>query len=121
MIGVRYFWISFGKIRHLRLSLALFAAFVALSSTMVVLSMPENTLMNDFLGLLGKDSTFSGRALIWREAELVSQEHPVLGLGLEGFWQYDVGAAQTINENDFKAFNTMLDEEGVSRILIPSR
>jgi exopolysaccharide production protein ExoQ len=108
MIGVRYFWIGFGKIRHLRLSLAMFAAFIALSSTMIVLSLPENTLMNDFLGLLGKDSTFSGRALIWREAELVSQEHPILGLGLEGFWQYDVGAAQTINENDFKAFGTKL-------------
>lgn len=108
MIGVRYFWIGFGKIRHLRLSLAMFAAFIALASTMAVLSMPENTLMDDFLGLLGKDSTFSGRALIWREAELVSAEHPIVGLGLEGFWQYDVGAAQTINENDFKAFGTKL-------------
>ena len=31
-----------------------------------------------------------------------------MGVGLEGFWQYDVGAAQTINENDFKPFGTKL-------------
>jgi len=108
MIGMRYFWISFGRIRHLRTSLMMFAAFVALAGTMVFLSIPENTMKDDFLAMLGKDSTFSGRAQIWREAELVSQEHPVLGLGLEGFWQYDVGAAQSINENDFKPFGTQL-------------
>ncbi len=108
MIGMRYFWIGFSRIRHLRTSLMMFAAFIALAGTMVFLSIPENTMKDDFLSMLGKDSTFSGRAEIWRQAELVSQEHPVLGLGLEGFWQYDVGAAQTINENDFKAFGTKL-------------
>jgi exopolysaccharide production protein ExoQ len=108
LLGVRYFWMNLGQIRHLRTSLLMASAGIALTGAIVFLSMPENTMMNDFLGLLGKDATFTGRSAIWRQAELLSHEHPIAGVGLEGFWQYDVGAAQTINENDFKPFGTKL-------------
>ena len=108
LLGVRYFWMGFGQIRHLRTSLLMAAVGIGLTGAIVILSIPENTMMDDFLGLLGKDATFSGRAAIWRQAELISHDHPIIGVGMEGFWQYDVGAAQTINENDFKPFGTKL-------------
>lgn len=108
LIGMKYVWLSVSRIRHLRSSMLMAAAVIALTGAFFVLNMPGNTAMQDFLGLLGKDSTFTGRAEIWRQAELVSQEHPLFGVGLEGFWQYDVGIAQTINENDFKPFGTKL-------------
>jgi exopolysaccharide production protein ExoQ len=108
LLGVRYIWIGLGRIRHLRTSLAIAAVGLALTMTIVILNIPENTIVNDFLGMLGKDSTFTGRADIWRQAELVSRTHPIIGVGMEGFWQYDVGTAQTINENDFKPFGTKL-------------
>jgi len=108
LVGMKYFWISVSRIRHLRSSILLVASVVVLIGAIFVLNMPENTAMQDFLRLLGKDSTFTGRADIWRQAELISQEHPIFGVGLEGFWQYDVGMAQTINENDFKPFGTKL-------------
>ena len=106
--GCAIFWMGLGQIRHLRTSLLMASVGIALTGAIVFLSMPENTMMNDFLRLLGKDGTFSGRSAIWRQAELLSHEHPIAGVGLEGFWQYDVGAAQTINENDFKPFGTKL-------------
>ncbi|MEQ9435439.1 O-antigen ligase family protein [Hyphomonas sp.] len=108
LVGMKYFWISVSRIRHLRSSMLIVSAIIALVAAIVILNMPENTMMQDFLRLIGRDSTFSGRAEIWRQAELVSQEYPVFGVGLEGFWQYDVGLAQTINENDFKPFGTKL-------------
>ena len=108
LVSMKYFWISISRIRHLRSSMMMLAGVIVLTGAIFVLNMPENTAMQDFLRLLGKDSTFSGRAEIWRQAELVSQEHPIIGVGLEGFWQYDVGIAQTINENDFKPFGTKL-------------
>tara|TARA_R110001606_G_scaffold388926_1_gene554592 strand:+ start:3068 stop:4360 length:1293 start_codon:yes stop_codon:yes gene_type:complete len=108
LLGVRYFWMGLGQIRYLRTSLLMASVGIALTGAIVFLNMPENTMMDDFLGLLGKDGTFSGRSAIWRQAELLSHEHPIAGVGLEGFWQYDVGAAQTINENDFKPFGTKL-------------
>jgi len=108
LLGMKFFWISVSQIRHLRSSVFIAAVAIVLTGAIVVLNMPENTVMQDFLRVLGKDSTFSGRSEIWRQAELISQEHPFMGVGLEGFWQYDVGAAQTINENDFKPFGTKL-------------
>jgi exopolysaccharide production protein ExoQ len=113
LIGFRYSWMGFDRVRHLRTILALVAALVALMISIVILNLPENTFVSDFLGLLGKDSTLSGRTALWREAALVSEEHPIFGVGLEGFWQYDVGAAQTLNENDFKAFGTKLSFHNV--------
>ncbi|KCZ94483.1 putative O-antigen polymerase [Hyphomonas johnsonii MHS-2] len=108
LLTVRYLWMSIGRIRHLRTSILMASVTLALTAAVVVLNMPENTIEDDFLNMLGKDSTFSGRSAIWREAALVSQENPVWGVGLESFWQYDVGAAQTLNENDFKPFGTKL-------------
>ncbi|WP_299949954.1 O-antigen ligase family protein [Hyphomonas sp. BRH_c22] len=108
LVGMKFFWISISRIRHLRSSMMMLAGVIVLITAIIILNMPENTMMQDFLRLVGRDSTFSGRAEIWRQAELVSQEHPFIGVGLEGFWQYDVGMAQTINENDFKPFGTKL-------------
>ncbi len=108
LLLVRFVWMNIGRMRHLRTVIMLSSATAALAVVMVILSMQSNTLVADFLDMLGKDATLTGRADIWRAGELVASERPILGVGLEGFWQYDVGAAQTINENDHKPFGTKL-------------
>ncbi len=108
MLTLRFFWVGLGRIRHLRTMIFLSAMLVALSIVLVILSMPQNEFVSGFLELVGKDSSFSGRTAIWEAGRLVSAEHPIFGVGLEGFWYYDNGMAQTLNENDHKAAGTKL-------------
>ena len=65
-------------------------------------------LLTTFLDMVGKDATFTGRTQLWVGAEMAAQEHPWLGVGVGGFWQYDTGLAQTLNENNFKDYGTKL-------------
>jgi len=39
---------------------------------------------------------------------MAAQDHPWLGVGVDGFWHYDTGLAQTLNENNFKDYGTKL-------------
>ena len=106
LIMVKVVWGSVSKVRHMRtMGLALLAA-SALVIAITVLSVPNNTMVDDFFALLGKDSTLTGRTAIWEAAERVSAGHPWFGVGLDGFWNPLTGIAQTINENDHKAPGT---------------
>ncbi len=40
------------------------------------------------LGHFGKDSTLTGRTVLWTYAEDQIAKHPFLGVGSEGFWRY---------------------------------
>jgi exopolysaccharide production protein ExoQ len=106
LIMVKVVWGSVSKVRHMRtMGLAVLAA-SALVIAITVLSVPNNTMVDDFFALLGKDSTLTGRTAIWEAAERVSPGHPWFGVGLDGFWNPLTGIAQTINENDHKAPGT---------------
>lgn len=42
------------------------------------------------LGLLGRSSTFTGRAEIWKSVEISLADRPLLGHGFSGYWDLDV-------------------------------
>ena len=65
-------------------------------------------IVDDFLALFGKDSSLTGRTNLWAAAQQIISDRPIFGLGLEGFWQYDVGQAQTLVENDHREPGTKL-------------
>ena len=98
LIGVKLFWGPVAKIAHMRSVFLLFIGAVILLITLWVMSSPTNSYINDFLGLVGKDTTLTGRTGIWDTAEEVSAEHPWFGVGLEGFWQSSNGRAASLNE-----------------------
>ena len=108
LITIKLIWGSVSKVRHMRTTTMAFFVAVALALTLAVLSMPENSMVDDFFALVGKDSTFTGRTAIWNAAEIVSKQHPWIGVGIEGFWNPMTGLAQTLNENDSKPFGTKL-------------
>lgn len=108
LIGIKFLWTPTTNVRGLSMMIILLASSAALVVALVVLNMPENSFVEQFLGLVGKDATLTGRTSLWEGARLASQERPWTGLGLEGFWYYDSGAAQTLNENDFKPIGTKL-------------
>lgn len=104
--GVWLFWSRFGAIPHLRsLMLIVLAAFGFLI-TLILLNTPQNTLTISILDALGKDSTLTGRTMLWDAAERISADNPWFGVGAGGFWQYNVGQAQTLLELSFKDFGT---------------
>ena len=108
LVAIKFFWAPATKVRSLSMIVILFAVAVVLIGALAVFNMPQNTLVERFLGLVGKDATLTGRTALWEGARLAAEQKPWFGLGLEGFWYYDSGAAQTLNENDYKAYGTKL-------------
>ncbi len=56
-------------------------------------------LFDDFGGVLdalGKDSSLTGRAYLWEQANEYIAERPILGVGYQGFWQIDNPRAQDL-------------------------
>jgi len=98
LIGIKVFWVAVGNVAHLRSALLALIISGLLAIAFVLLSMPEITFVRDFLELVGKDPTLTGRTGIWNAAEMVSAQHPWFGVGVEGFWQPNTGLAQTLNE-----------------------
>ncbi|HAE93406.1 MAG TPA: hypothetical protein DCG65_02515 [Hyphomonas atlantica] len=108
LMGVKFLWVSISRIRHLRSLLVLTAFSAILLGAMFVLNQTHQSYLQDFLAALGKDSTFTGRTAIWAAGEVAAAEHPWIGHGHSGFWHISNGAAQSINETDFKPYGTQL-------------
>ncbi|KJS35189.1 MAG: hypothetical protein VR74_17695 [Hyphomonas sp. BRH_c22] len=98
LIAVKTFWVPAEKVADLRFVIFSVALILILLVALVVSMMPQITLLSDFLNLVGKDSTLTGRTDIWIGAEMAAAERPWTGLGLAGFWQPDTGLAVTLNE-----------------------
>lgn len=108
MTVLRFLWVGLGRIRHLRTMIFLIGVSLTMIGVLFVLNLPQNPYVGGFFELLGKDGSLPGRSAIWEAARLTSAEHPMFGVGLEGFWYYDNGVAQTLNENDHKAFGSKI-------------
>lgn len=106
MVSMWALWQPVTRVRHLRTAVVVLGIAIVSVATLVYLAIPNNTLVEDFLAMLGKDSTLTNRTLFWEAGNRIAQERPLFGLGLEGFWRPETGAAQTINELDFKPIGT---------------
>ncbi len=98
LLTVKLFWLSASKVTHLRSTLLASIVVAALAGCLAILMAPQNSLVADFLRLVGKDPTLTGRTGIWEAAEYVSKQNPWFGIGFDSFWQPNVGLAQTLNE-----------------------
>lgn len=108
IVLMKLFWAEAARIRNLRAFI--FGAFVlvTLSLTMLILSMPNVDIVGEFLDKIGKSSSYEDRQRIWVAGKVVVDQHPLLGVGLEGFWYDANGAAQSINFYDHKPYGTKL-------------
>lgn len=113
MIIIRLLFAGSAKLDGARTLILVFGFTVMCVLALLLLNLADNSLVDKALGFLGKDSNLTGRTDLWNAAFDVIDKHPVAGLGLDGFWQYDVGAAQTLNENDAKKFGTNLSFHNV--------
>ncbi|MEO0881131.1 MAG: O-antigen ligase family protein [Pseudomonadota bacterium] len=96
MVSIWLVWTNVSKIRHLRSLLVLVAGTVVAAGGLVVLNLPNNTLLNDGLFLIGKDTTLTNRTVLWADAARLAEQRPWLGVGAAGFWTPLNGDAESI-------------------------
>ena len=96
MLGHAFLWQPAAKVKHLRLLLTLLATVAILAAMLVLFGFLKFDVGNSVLGALGKDSTLTGRTYLWATAERTMAEHPLLGVGADGFWRSDYGLANSI-------------------------
>ena len=108
LILFQLFWVSSRGIKGLRTLIAGLGCIVLSLGALLALGAVNSSVVSEALGALGKDTTLTGRTALWEQASRTSAEHPVLGVGVGSFWQYDVGAAQTLAENDHRDPGTAL-------------
>lgn len=94
-------WTPASRIRHLRTLVVLSAAVLMLAGGLVVFGLLQFNAEAAVLNALGKDATLTGRTYLWSIAERVMAEHPLTGVGADGFWRQEFGAANSILEYFF--------------------
>ena len=81
-VGVLWF-LKAGK---LRLPFVISLVVVTLGVVFFAIASDAN-LVEQFLGALGKDTTLTGRTVIWGQGSELFWQHPWLGLGYQAFWE----------------------------------
>jgi len=99
---------------------ARFASFAAMVTGALALLATQRLwlgpLFNDLLAVSGKDSTLTGRTYIWERAQVMIDQHPLLGVGYAAFWRPGNLEAEAIwrrmlipNKTGFNFHNTYYD------------
>ncbi len=89
-------WSNLRQIKHLRSLLVLFGIAVAAFAAMLLFGVFGFDALEALLGSVGKDSTLTGRTVLWAQAERLMEQHPWTGVGANGFWRPEVGEANSI-------------------------
>ena len=96
MLGHALLWQPAAKVRHMRLLIALFVAVMILAASIVLFGFLNFDAETSVLNALGKDATLTGRTYLWATAERTMAEHPLTGVGADGFWRSEYGVANSI-------------------------
>lgn len=105
MLGHAFLWQPAAKVKHLRLLLTLAMVVAALVGMLVLFGFMNFDAEGSLLNALGKDSTLTGRTYLWATAERTMAEHPLLGVGADGFWRSEYGLANSITRYfDFETY-----------------
>ncbi len=99
MIGQVFLWQPTSRIRHGRTLLVLMLTIAGLIVAYVLFAILQIDLTEEVLGALGKDSTLTGRTMLWQLAEHAMAEHPLTGLGANGFWRQESGVANGVAQS----------------------
>ncbi|MFK7886533.1 MAG: O-antigen ligase family protein [Gammaproteobacteria bacterium] len=87
-VGVWSYWPALHFIRHQRHKTAVFLGALTggllLSTVFIAVDFSP---VSEVLGALGKDTTLTGRTLIWDMGFDLYLQHPVTGIGYQAFWE----------------------------------
>lgn len=89
-------WGPMQRIRHMRSFVALFALSLVSLVLLILFGLIQFDAVSAVLKSVGKDTTLTGRTVIWDTANRIINDHPWTGLGADGFWRPEVGEANSI-------------------------
>ncbi|MDP3493541.1 MAG: O-antigen ligase family protein [Hyphomonadaceae bacterium] len=98
MVGHSLVWRPAAHIPKARLLIVMVFAVIVLAAVYVFIGILQLDLMEEVLGALGKDSTLTGRTMLWDIAQRNMDEHPWTGLGANGYWRAERGMANSIQQ-----------------------
>ncbi|MEM9233048.1 MAG: O-antigen ligase family protein [Pseudomonadota bacterium] len=87
--GLALIWRPAAAVRGLRPALIFGSAGVVTLTLLVLTNVFGINPVDDALASLGKDSTLTGRTVIWSAGNQVISENPLLGVGADNFWHAD--------------------------------
>ena len=96
MVGHTYIWQPASLIPKMRAFIVMLLATLVLFAAYVALGILQLDPQEEILGALGKDSTLTGRTMLWEIAQRTMDEHPLTGLGANGYWRAERGMANSI-------------------------
>ncbi len=107
MTTIWLFWSGLRNIRHARSMIVLIVTFGVIASVLIFSNMTrEANLFEAFVRSLGKDTTLTGRTMLWDAADRITKEKTWFGIGAEGFWLWGRGDAYTLLELSYKPAGT---------------
>lgn len=96
MLGYAFVWKPAARIQHARTLIAAVIVIGALLTGYICIGILQIDVKEEILQALGKDSTLTGRTMLWSIAERQMQDHPLTGLGANGYWRSENSTANTI-------------------------
>jgi exopolysaccharide production protein ExoQ len=96
MLVHAFLWDAVKRVKHMRSIIAILAALLVIILAIVVFGLMQVDLGETLLKVAGKDSTLTGRTYLWDIARRIMTEHPLTGVGANGFWRPENGAANSI-------------------------
>jgi exopolysaccharide production protein ExoQ len=94
-----FVWQPAVRVRHMRTVIAFVIVLLATTVGLLVFGLLQLDAWDAVLQAFGKDSTLTGRTFVWEIGERVMAEHPLTGVGANGFWRPELGAAREITRH----------------------
>lgn len=96
MVGHTFIWQPATRIPKMRAFIVMLLATLIAFAAYIALGVLQLDLKKEILDALGKDSTLTGRTMLWEIAQRTMDEHPWTGLGANGYWRAERGMANSI-------------------------
>lgn len=96
LLGHAFVWQPAVRVKHMRTFIVMSLVLLGLAGGLLLFGLFQFDAVDSVLGALGKDSTLTGRTFIWDWGHRIMREHPLTGVGANGFWRPEVGIANQI-------------------------
>jgi exopolysaccharide production protein ExoQ len=96
-----FVWRPASQVRHMRSFLVLLGAILVSVVILLAFGIFAIDAESGVLSLLGKDSSLTGRTYLWDQARQIMHDHPLTGVGANGFWHPERGQADSITKYFF--------------------
>jgi exopolysaccharide production protein ExoQ len=74
----------------------IFAAAVTLLPAVALVGLAGDVVKDFIVNVMGKDTTLTGRTVLWQHAATLIPHHPILGHGFQAFWRHDDVEAESL-------------------------